>query len=281
MRITALRAADVPAALELQSPEGWNQTESDWRRVLRLDPDGSFAARLDDRLVGTTTTLRFGSELAWIGMVLVHPELRGHGVGRRLMEAALEHLARRGVMSVKLDATPAGKPLYEKLGFVTELIIQRWEGVARPRPSDGATEFLGDHLGGVRALDRDAFGLDRVDVLSALLEDAHVPALVAGSSNAAVPTAFALARPGHRADYIGPLIASDSSSALALLDAMHARLAGRRVYMDVNTGFALPPDALTSRGLVRQRDLYRMWRGAPSALGTSSLVLAIAGPELG
>jgi GNAT superfamily N-acetyltransferase len=281
MLITALRAADVPAALELQSLEGWNQTEPDWRRVLRLDPDGSFAARLDDRLVGTTTTLSFGSELAWIGMVLVHPELRGHGLGRRLMEAALEHLARRGVKSVKLDATPAGKPLYEKLGFVTELIIQRWEGVARPRPGDGATEFLGDHLGGVRALDRDAFGLDRGDVLSTLLEDAHVPALVADSSNAAVPTGFALARPGHRADYIGPLIANDSRSALALLDAMHARLAGTRVYMDVNSGFALPPDALTSRGLVRQRDLYRMWRGAPSALGTSSLVLAIAGPELG
>jgi hypothetical protein len=250
--------------------------------VLRIDPEGSFAARLDGRLVGTTTTLSFGNELAWIGMVLVRPELRGQGLGRRLMEAALEHLARRGVKSVKLDATPAGKPLYERLGFVTELIIQRWEGVARPGPGDGATELRGEHLRDVRALDRDAFGLDRADVLSALLEDSHVPALVAADpSHAAVPTAFAMARPGHRADYIGPLIATDSSSALALLDAMHARLAGKRVYVDVNTGFALPPDALTSRGLVRQRDLYRMRRGAPGALGTSSLVLAIAGPELG
>ena len=61
---------------------------------------------------------------------MVHPDHRGGGIGRRLMEQALEHLSGRRVVSMKLDATPAGKPLYEKLGFITELVIQRWEGVA-------------------------------------------------------------------------------------------------------------------------------------------------------
>ena len=279
MAISTLEESDVPAALELQSLAGWNQTANDWKRVLRLDRAGSFAARLDGRLVGTTTTLGFGHDLAWIGMVLVHPDFRGRGLGRQLMEAALEHLQRQGVATVKLDATPAGKPLYEKLGFETELAIQRWEGVATRRAAVGAREARDGFLDAVRALDLSAFGLDRSGVMSALVDDAHVAPLTIGADD--TPRAFALARPGLRADYVGPLVAGDPGDALTLVDAMHARLAGKRVYMDVSREFALDDDALTSRGLVRQRDLHRMRLGVPSGLGTSPLVMAIAGPELG
>ena len=277
--ISPLLENDIPAALEIQALSGWNQTANDWKRVLRLEPGGSFGARLNGRLVGTTTTLNFGRELAWIGMVLVHPDLRGQGLGRRLMETALEHLRGRGIASIKLDATPAGKPLYEKLGFSTELIIERWEGIAMGRASEGAREARKDFPDSVRELDRSAFGVDRSAVVSALADDAHVAPLVIGDD--AEPAGFALARPGLRADYIGPIVARDASAALSLLDAMQATLEGKRVYMDVNTEFALADGALAERGLVRQRELYRMRLGPSTPLGTSPLVMAIAGPELG
>jgi hypothetical protein len=46
-------------------------------------------------------------------MMVVHPESRRRGVGVALMRAALDDLRGLGIASVMLDATPAGRPLYE------------------------------------------------------------------------------------------------------------------------------------------------------------------------
>ena len=55
-----------------------------------------------------------------IGMVLVPPEKRRMGIGTALLMHGIEYLEAKGVAAVKLDATPLGRPLYEKLGFVVE-----------------------------------------------------------------------------------------------------------------------------------------------------------------
>jgi GNAT superfamily N-acetyltransferase len=55
--------------------------------------------------------------LAWVGMVLTHPEYRRRGFARRLISHALEYARERGVMTLKLDATSAGRRLV--LGSVT------------------------------------------------------------------------------------------------------------------------------------------------------------------
>ena len=92
--------------------------------------DGCFCATIDGEVVATTTTTTYGHELAWIGMVLVDPKRRQLGIATKLMHVALEYLSKAGVGTVKLDATPAGRPLYKKLGFKEESLIERWEGIA-------------------------------------------------------------------------------------------------------------------------------------------------------
>src|SRR5689334_22523272 len=106
--IRLLDERDIPAAMRLKELARWNQTESDWRRLLQLEPRGCFGATLDGRLVGTTTAITYGDELAWIGMVLVDPEYRRRRIATRLMQAALDYLSGR-VALVKLDATPDGR----------------------------------------------------------------------------------------------------------------------------------------------------------------------------
>ena len=71
VEIRLLQESDIAAAMDLKRLAGWNQTETDWRTLLQLEPNGCFAAVLDDQLLGTTTTTSYGSQLAWIGMVLV------------------------------------------------------------------------------------------------------------------------------------------------------------------------------------------------------------------
>src|SRR5258708_2895319 len=110
-----LTAADLPQAMLLKQIAGWNQTEQDWLRALELEPEGCFGIERDRRVVATATTICYGRELAWIGMVLTHPEYRGQGFATRLMRRALEYIDGRHVQWTKLDATPMGSPLYRKL----------------------------------------------------------------------------------------------------------------------------------------------------------------------
>src|SRR2546430_17561255 len=120
IEVRLLQESDIPAALRLKQWAQWNQTENDWRRLLRLEPDGCFCATIDGEVVATTTTTTYCSELGWIGMVLVDPKRRQLGIATKLINGALEYLAKRGVRTVKLDATPAGCSLYVKLGFTNE-----------------------------------------------------------------------------------------------------------------------------------------------------------------
>src|ERR1700734_2678429 len=131
-RIRLLAPSDVPPAFELSQAVGWGQTPSDWSLAIEMNPAGCFAVECDEVVVATTTSIRYGAELAWIGMVLTHPEFRGRGYARTLMQRALDHLSDVG--TVKLDATEFGEPLYRQLGFVEECFIERWRGQAQASP---------------------------------------------------------------------------------------------------------------------------------------------------
>ena len=85
---------------------------------------------------GTATTTFYAPELAWIGMVLVHPDYRRRGIARALLARCIEYLRGRGARCIKLDATPLGKQVYDELGFKDEWTLTRWECAKfQPLPS--------------------------------------------------------------------------------------------------------------------------------------------------
>lgn len=280
IELRLLEMRDLAGAMRLKELARWNQMESDWRRLLRLEPRGCFCASLDGRLVGTTTTTTYGDELAWIGMVLVDPGWRRRGVATRLMRTALDYLKER-VAAVKLDATPEGQPVYERFGFRVESLVERWMGTARVFDARAATceTFEPSMRGELLALDREAFGADRSKLIESLLADACVAPVVASTGGRL--TGYALARRGSDAAYVGPLVAFDAKQAATLLDGLLGQLAGQQIYVDLNTNFARGAEVLAARGFVKQRDLVRMAYGAQSGAASSATVFAIAGPELG
>jgi ribosomal protein S18 acetylase RimI-like enzyme len=281
MRITieTLREAELADAILLSTGEGWNQTHADWRRLLRLAPDGCFAARVDGRLAGTVTTTIYRPALAWIGMMIVHPTARRQGIGAALMTRALEHVAAAGVSCVKLDATPAGLPLYRRLGFEEEVLFERWHGVATATRAPDPALVAHAPLAPVLPLDRTSFGADR-SVLLAMLEADALAAHVVRESEPHVE-GYALARAGRIATYLGPIVATDRTLAKRLLDALLSRFAGRQVCIDINMAGLLDPASLVEGGLAKTRPLMRMRRGGTAASGTPATLCASAGPEYG
>jgi GNAT superfamily N-acetyltransferase len=136
-RFRSMTIEDIPEAMQLKDSAGWNQTTADWARFLSASPEGCFVPEHEGRVVGTSTTILYEGRFAWIGMVIVDSQYRGQGIGTALLERAIRYLDSRNVPCMKLDATPQGKPLYEKLGFVSEYDIERWMLVRRPGANFG------------------------------------------------------------------------------------------------------------------------------------------------
>src|SRR5258707_15861127 len=175
MRLRTMTEADIPVGMRLKEISGWNQTAKDWKRFLTASPNGCFVAEeVDARVVGTAATISYEDKFAWIGMVLVAPEFRGQGIGTRLLERTIEFLDSARIPTMKLDATPLGKPLYEKLGFVTEyeierLILKRGPEQLQDVRNSSAQELLTNaQFEMILARDRELFGADRSSILRSL-----------------------------------------------------------------------------------------------------------------
>ena len=283
IEIRLLAERDVAEAMRLKEAAGWNQTEEDWRRLLRLAPRGCFAAMVGGRVVATTTTITYGRALAWVGMVLVDPSFRRKGIATTLVRAVLDSLEAEGVVAVKLDATPEGAPVYASLGFEAELRIERWKGTAGGHTSEAGAPYDGARpqlFEKVLEFDRRAFGADRSELLKALSDEAYAtPSLSVGGGGHL--HGYALARRGSHAAYVGPVVAEEVETIAFLLDDVLGRLGDGQVYIDLNTTFEGGARELSARGFIKQRELIRMRRGKKTSAGTSPNVFAIAGPEIG
>src|SRR5690348_5656541 len=145
---------DIAGGLRLCRLSGWDQVARDWERFL-LPSSEAIAAVRADRIVGTCGAVRDGRRFAWIGMVLVDPDAQGQGVGASLLNRVTHAL--EDVPCIRLDATPAGYPLYVKRGFVEERRLSRMESGILPRsltpgPADVRPMTTAD-LGEVSAMD--------------------------------------------------------------------------------------------------------------------------------
>jgi ribosomal protein S18 acetylase RimI-like enzyme len=267
--VRLLRANDLIGAMELSRLAGWNQTQDDWKMMLRLDPLSCFAIEADDRIAATTTLLCYGNRLAWIGMVLTRPEYRRRGFAKQLMETALQRAANLKIESIKLDATAQGQPLYEKLGFKTEQIVERWfRAGAEPNPG---IEPLTPSSQYSLDVDLAAFGANR----STLLQDLATRNLPRSATEA-----YCFSRPGTRAQYLGPCVAKTQKNARLVIEHTLRDSLESEWFWDVLIANKSAIQLAAEFGFAPQRRLERMVLGN-TVPRKDEMVYAIAGFELG
>lgn len=165
--VRKLEERDIDDAIALTNFEDWGYTRADFRLLLALSPNGCFVAESEGRVVGVLTTTTY-DRLAFLGAVIVHPELRGRGVGKGMMEAALNHLSAAGVRTVRLNAYLRAIPFYERLGFHGEYEIVRWGGLATAGRMRGVRPVRRSDLEGIARFDAPFFGADRLPLLDRL-----------------------------------------------------------------------------------------------------------------
>jgi len=226
--------------------------------------------------MASALALPYGDTFAWVSMVLVTERLRRQGIATRLTAACLEALEARG-LEARLDATAAGHAVYEKLGFTLGFTFTRWES-DRARPDGAAADTMavaratGTDLVALAARDAAAFGADRTALLAMMLARCPDQAWIGEQG-------IILARDGHRALQIGPLVADDDEMAAALLARALDGVVGP-VFVDAIDGNDAFDAVLGAAGFTRQRQFARMRRGA-AALEAPAGAYVIAGPEFG
>lgn len=259
MQIRTMTAADIPFAQRLKAQNNWNQLDADWRRQLDLEPTACFVAERAGQPVGTTCGCVFGA-IAWINFVLVDLDQRGQGIGTALLRHVLRHLDKRGVLTIRLDATPLGQPVYEKLGFVGEFGLSRYEGVmpTTVEALPGVEPMTRADLPAVCRWDEMVTRTRREKLLRHLFD--AFPQRARKFAPAGELQGYCLARPGSNAWQVGPIQGTAVAGRALLLDAAR-QFAGQRVYLDVPTDHAAAVAGVQAFGWTVQRTFLRMSRG--------------------
>src|SRR3954471_8897872 len=169
--IRSARPADLaPVAATLRSA-GLGANVGRLLEFPHRSPGGDVLVALErSEGIGGAAVAGFGAT-GWIGALGVIGAVRRRGVGTALTEAAVTWLREHGARTVLLYATEAGRPVYDRVGFVSDGQAQAWRDVAPPPtagPPPGVRPLGPQDGGAVRALDAAATGEDRSSVFDAL-----------------------------------------------------------------------------------------------------------------
>jgi len=132
--LRSLREDDFPAASRLVAemgahrsplPDRMDAVERAYREIIKRSTDASLLAERDSAAVGICTveirsTLRREAPEVWIPELVVTEQSRGQGIGRALLEGALQAARERGAVRVALESgtqRATAQSLYRSMGF--------------------------------------------------------------------------------------------------------------------------------------------------------------------
>lgn len=260
--------------------EAWGYTRADFERLLALSPKGGFAVEDDGRVVGVLTTTSYG-KLAFLGAVILQPESRGRGLGKILMEAALDHLARSGIETVRLNAYLNVIPFYERLGFHREYEVARWSGKATGATSANVRRARRGEIARVAAFDEPFFGASREALLERLSREFPDTFLVTTDRGAIM--GYIVGSLSDGSCEVGPWVVAPGHPELAhrLFQSLAAATGAREYAM---SGPVRNPELVTfavEGGFHEVFRTLRMWWGKDRHPGDPAGVWAAAGLEKG
>jgi len=280
--LRAMELADIAGALDLSMAEGWNQTEREWKFLIENRQNICLLAEVEGKMTGTVAATNYGNEGAWIGMVLVDRAYRGLGVSKLLLGDIFRRLG--SFRSIKLDATPAGQPVYQQFGFRDEYLIARMLNATLHYTGLHTFEVIPEavqekHIAEITAFDQSVFGNNRQQLFEFLIREFPGKGWLLKRENSI--TGFVLGRTGSRYHQIGPVVALTEADAKTLISKAMEGLNHLPVVADVLCDKEGIIDWLCAAGFARQRHFIRMHKNENNFPGKKDRQYLICGPEFG
>lgn len=261
----------IPQAVELSRAEAWPHRPEDWALIYGLSR--GVVALEGGRVVGTALATSFGP-VGMMNMIIVGEAMRGRGLGRKLMDAAM---ATSAPQEWRLVATESGLPLYRRLGFTEQDRVAQHQGILTGTIAPEGGEWAGPgDLAAITQADIAATGADRAGLIAALSQAGRIAVLRRGGT----VVGYAALRPFGRGEVAGPVIASAADQARALLSFLLADRAGRFIRVDTTEDSGLAP-WLTDLGLAHVGGGIGMSRGTRTPQVGNFYRFALAAQALG
>lgn len=118
IRITA-EIPTLQQALTLYEAVGWTAYTQDPNTLERALAGSALVVTAcdDQQLIGLARIISDGATIAYLQDVLVHPDHHRRGLGRQLVQAAIEPFSAVRQKVLLTDAEPGQRAFYEALGF--------------------------------------------------------------------------------------------------------------------------------------------------------------------
>lgn len=118
MQFLPFEVTDLPLIDRFQ-PAGWDNLVHHFTHFIASPSCAPIKLVVEDQVVAIGASLRH-LDTAWLACIVVLEEHRGKGYGLAMTKELIAQLDSRVYKTIYLDATDAGYPIYQKLGFVVE-----------------------------------------------------------------------------------------------------------------------------------------------------------------
>lgn len=219
LKLDVLGECDIDSLITLSESVGWDYDRDEIATVMK---SGKIVGHRNKygQLVSSAAIICYDTKLASIGMVIVHKDYRGQGLGKQTTQACLNLVPEQ--TAILLIATPDGKPLYEKMGFievgsVSKFICTNYHVSDEPideRYQIG--ELENSDFEDVVKLDSEAFGDSRKGFLLNRMKQSKKSLVIKDEVGKIVGYAFSVIGPVNM--ILGPIVAPNYKAATYLIN---------------------------------------------------------------
>lgn len=270
---------DIGELISLSKAVGWDYDQAGIETIMASGTIFGYRNK-EGKLAACAALIPYRNQLASIGIVIVHPESRGLGLGRSVTQRCIDSM--NGNASIMLIATPDGKPMYEKMGFkavdcVHKLICDDYRP-AENLPNYSIRPFQEEDFRVLVELDRDATGADRETFLKARIRQAKECVVMMEKEDKICGFGLSITGPANMT--LGPIVAGNDSVACSLVQRLATGHTGK-LRIDVSSGKEEFLSFLKERGFQQVSQPPIMMLGNETMPTRNGALFAIAAQSFG
>ncbi|HDR8170690.1 TPA: GNAT family N-acetyltransferase [Bacillus thuringiensis] len=236
MRVERLRKENIDDIVVLSSYIGWDYNR---KEIETIFDSGIVYGVWNERkeLIASAAIILYGEKLASIGMVIVHPNYKGSGIGKAITNSCIMTVSAQ--TPIMLIATDEGKPLYEKLGFRAVSDVSKYicNSYNANHKYAGNEEYMMDYEEGnleeIIKIDEYAFGTNRKEFLKKRIIQSEQCIVVKGKEQNVLGYGLSVQTPENK--IIGPVVAKNDAMAMRIVHHL-ARDHNGKLRIDVPKG---------------------------------------------